>query len=104
MKKVKLQFKYDELNAVYADLFNNAVPAAKRTSIGEKMISSLLVQLYTKIAQKVLFRTDKPIKLTLDVATACAFMLYANTDRIEPTDYLYHIHIRIVSEIDQQLA
>ena len=103
MKKIKLQFKYDELHAVYGDLFNNAMPKTKLTHI-DMMVVSLLTQLYTKLAGKVLFRTDKKIKINLDVATACALLEHVNKIVIDHANYTHNVYIRIVTDIHQQLS
>ena len=102
MRKVKLTFKYDELNAIYGDLHNNVVPIGL-TNYTQKIIAALLTQLYMKLASKVLFRTDKKIKLSIDLATACALVLYINSIDIDHSNYTHNIYMRILTDIDQQL-
>ena len=103
MKKVKLQFKYDELHAIYGDLFNTAIPTGKLDHV-QMMTSALLVNLYMKLGGKIMFRTDKKMKLTLDAATACALVLHVSQKELNHADYTHNVYLRILSEIDQQLA
>lgn len=105
MKKIKLQFKYDELHEVYADLFNNAISLTTGTkNYYNIIVSALLVNLYTKLANKVLFKTDKKIKLSLDVATACALVVFISHKDLNPANYIDNVYIRLQTEIDQQLS
>ena len=105
MKKIKLVLKYEEANEIYADLFNNGVGIGPgKKEYYSIMVSALLVGLYTKLAPKVMFRTDRPIKLSLDVATACALVVYVSLRYTDPTAYLDNIYLRLSTEIDQQLA
>ncbi len=103
MKKIKLKLKYEEATEVYADLFNNGVGMGPKEYYS-MMVSALLVGLYTRLAPRVMFRTDKPIKLTLDVATACALVVYISLRQSGYTDYIDNIYLRLSNEIDRQLA
>lgn len=102
MRKVRLVFKYDELHAMYGDLFNNVSPVGI-SSYTQKMVVALLTQLYAKLSGKVLFRTDKKIKISIDLATACALIIYINNIDIDHSNYLHNVYIRLLSDIDQQL-
>ena len=105
MKKAKLQFKYDELHEVYADLFNNAIALSTGTkNYYNLIVSALLVNLYSKLANKVLFKTNKKIKLSLDVATACALVVFISQKELDPSNYLDNVYLRLQTEIDQQLS
>ena len=103
MKTIKLKLKYSELEALYAYLFNKVIPV-KSHNLVQKIVASSLIELYTKIAPKVLFKKDGKVSLTITATQACALMLHYTTATFDFTTYIGMLMERIVRQIDQQLA
>jgi hypothetical protein len=57
-----------------------------------------------KLGGKIMFRTDKKMKLTLDAATACALVLHIGQKDLDHSNYTHNVYLRILSVIDLQLA
>ena len=91
MKKVKLKLKYDELAAMYADLFNNVVPNNAR-GYQTRLMVAVLTKFYMHIGPKIHFRTSKPVALTLDMPTACALMLWIYHRERSAAEYLDNVY------------
>ena len=104
MKKVKLKLKFNELEAIHADLFNSVKIGKVLRHYEHRLQASTLTELYMKLAPKILFRSDKPVTITLTVPQACALVLHVNQFQRNATTYLDNIYLRIATEIDQQLA
>lgn len=103
MKKIKLKLKFDELNVVYGDLFNNVVPN-KGKGYQHMLMVAVLTKFYMQIATRMTFRIEKKVALTLDMPTACALMMWIYSIDRNPADYLGHVYIKISIEIEKQLA
>lgn len=104
MKKVKLKLKYDELGAIYADLFNSVKISTVMKFYEHRLLYASLTELYMKIAPKMMFKTDKKISLTLSVPHACALFIHVKNHNRNAAIYLDNVYIRISNQIDQQLA
>lgn len=101
MKKIKLKLKFDELTAIYEDLFNNVGTSTRDYfSILQK---AALVELYTKLAPKTIFRVDGTIKLSITIAQAAALVMHINLSERDATKYLDNMYLRLVGEIDRQI-
>lgn len=103
MKKVKLQLRFAEAEALYAELFNNAV-SLRSKDYDVRIVAALLTELYMKLAPKVMFKSDKKLKLTISAATACALVLYYTWSPRSDENYMDNLLHRMVMSIDQQLA
>lgn len=103
LKKVKLKLSYDAANAIYADLFNNVGKPVVKNYINIMRIS-LLTELYFKLSQRVLIRTDKPIALSMSIAEAAALLLHASASPHEVTSFLGNTYLQVINEIDQQIT
>lgn len=101
MKKIKLKLKFDELTAIYEDLFNNVGTSTRDYfSILQK---AALVELYTKLAPKTMFRVDGAIKLSITIAQAAALVMHINLSERDASKYIDNVYLRLVGEIDRQI-
>ena len=110
MKKVKLKLKWDELNAIHQYIQANVLGWPEGLPNGYvwqwRLVQSVIAMWDSKLQQKLYFRKPKPFVFSMDVASACAFMLFFGWNKadINPADYLGNLVIRIQNEIQQQLA
>lgn len=103
MKKVNIKYTYDELNEVYADLFNHVNIAKKFASYEQVLVSAILINLYKKLASRVLFRTIKKINITLSIAEACALIIHIDSQDRHASTYIDNIYIKTKLLIEQQI-
>jgi len=104
MKKVKLKLKFDELNAIYSDLFNNVHVGRSERTYESKLLTATLTELYMKIAPKVMFTVDQKITLTLTIAHASALFIHIHNEHRDASRYLDNVYLKIATHIDQQIA
>lgn len=101
MNKIKLKLKYDELSAIYGDLFNNVGVA--NLDYFSVLHKATLIELYTKIAPKTMFRRDGFITLSITVAQAAALVMHIQLAERNAANYLDNVYLRIAAEIDKQI-
>ena len=104
MRKIKVNISYDELVAMYADLFNNMMRTMPQQEYWQKAVVAILVKFYMDIAPRTFIKSSKKIKLTISVETACALCEYIHGTNRNPSDYISNFYLRLSREIHQKLS